>query len=70
MGDSHALSWFPAVNRLATERGWRLVNLTKSACASADVSQWNTNFKRVYTECDRGGRTPTGASRRSSRPWS
>jgi peptidoglycan/LPS O-acetylase OafA/YrhL len=53
MGDSHALSWFPAVNRLATERGWRLVNLTKSACASADVSQWNTNFKRVYTECDR-----------------
>ena len=52
MGDSHALSWFPAVNRLAIERGWRLVNLTKSACASADVSQWNTNFKRVYTECD------------------
>ncbi len=52
MGDSHALSWFPAVNRLAIDRGWRLVNLTKSACASADVSQWNTNFKRVYTECD------------------
>ena len=52
MGDSHALSWFPAVNRLAKERGWRLVNLTKSACASADFSQWNTNFKRVYTECD------------------
>ena len=42
MGDSHALSWFPAVNRLAIDRGWRLVNLTKSACASADFSQWNT----------------------------
>ena len=52
MGDSHALSWFPAVNRLATERGWRLVNLTKSACASADMSQWNPTLKRVYTECD------------------
>ena len=52
MGDSHALSWFPAVNRLATERGWRLLNLTKSACASADLSQWSTTFKRVYTECD------------------
>ena len=53
MGDSHALSWFPAVNRLATERGWRLLNLTKSACASADLAQWSTTFKRVYTECDR-----------------
>jgi len=52
-GDSHALSWFPAVNRLATERGWRLVNLTKSYCAFVDVSQWSPSFKRVYTECDK-----------------
>jgi hypothetical protein len=52
MGDSHALSWFPAVNRLATTEGWRLLNFTKSACASADVSQWHVTFKRVYTECD------------------
>ena len=52
MGDSHALSWFPAVNRLAIDRGWRLVNLTKSACASADFSQWNPTLKRVYTECN------------------
>jgi peptidoglycan/LPS O-acetylase OafA/YrhL len=51
-GDSHALSWFPAVNRLATERGWRLVSLTKSFCALVDVPQWSPNFKRVYTECD------------------
>jgi hypothetical protein len=52
MGDSHAVSWFPAVNRLAKEHGWRLLSLTKSACTSADVSQWNVTFKRVYTECD------------------
>jgi hypothetical protein len=52
MGDSHALSWFPAVNRLATDRGWRLLNLTMSACASADISQWNATLKRVYDECD------------------
>ncbi len=51
-GDSHALSWFPAVDRLAKEQGWRFVNLTKSACSSVDVSQWNANLKRVYTECD------------------
>jgi hypothetical protein len=52
MGDSHARAWFPAVNRLATERGWRLVTLTKSACASADFSQWNASLKRVYSECN------------------
>ena len=52
MGDSHARSWFPAVNRLAIERGWRLVVLTKSACTLADMLQWNASLKRVYTECE------------------
>ncbi len=52
LGDSHARAWFPAVDRLATERGWRLVALVKSACASADFSQWNDTLKRVYTECN------------------
>ena len=51
-GDSHALSWFPAVDRLAREQGWRFVSLTKSACSSVDISQWNANLKRVYSECD------------------
>ena len=52
LGDSHAASWFPAVERLAKERGWRLLSLTKSACSSVDISQWNTPLKRVYTECE------------------
>ena len=51
-GDSHAASWFPAVDRLASERGWRLVSLTKSSCSSVDVAQWNVTLKRAYTECD------------------
>jgi hypothetical protein len=51
-GDSHALSWFPAVDRLAREQGWRFVSLTKSACSSVDIGQWNANLKRVYSECD------------------
>ncbi len=50
-GDSHALSWWPAVDRLAIDNGWRFISLTKSACSSADVLQWNANLKRVYTEC-------------------
>ena len=51
MGDSHALSWFPAVERLALERDWRLINLTKSACVPADVPEYSGTFKRAYTEC-------------------
>ncbi|MBR8743344.1 acyltransferase family protein [Nocardiopsis sp. MG754419] len=36
-GDSHSLQWFPALEELAEERGWRLVVLSKSACAFTDV---------------------------------
>ena len=51
VGDSHALAWFPAVERLAIEKGWRLLNLTKSVCTSAEIPQWNTTVDRVFTEC-------------------
>jgi peptidoglycan/LPS O-acetylase OafA/YrhL len=50
-GDSHALSWFPAVERLAREEGWRLLSLTMSACSPADMPVWNPNFQRVSTAC-------------------
>jgi hypothetical protein len=51
-GDSHAAQWFPALERLAIERSWRLVSLTKSACTPAAITVWNTDMKRAYTECD------------------
>ena len=51
-GDSHAGEWFPALERLATDRHWRLVSLTKSGCTPAELTVWNTNFKRAYDECD------------------
>jgi peptidoglycan/LPS O-acetylase OafA/YrhL len=50
-GDSHAAQWFPALERLATEHHWRLVELTKNSCSAADVPLWNDTFKRPYTEC-------------------
>jgi hypothetical protein len=34
-GDSHALQYFPALERLARERQWRLVVLTKAGCPPA-----------------------------------
>ena len=36
-GDSHAVQWFPALEKLATEKGFKLITLTKSACPSIDV---------------------------------
>ena len=52
LGDSHAAQWFPALDRLADEHGWRLLPMTKSACSAADVTVWNAAFERPYTECD------------------
>ena len=52
-GDSHAAQWFPALERTATERGWRLISLTKSGCPTADLAVWNGITKRSYDECDR-----------------
>jgi len=52
IGDSHAAQWFPALERLAIERGWRLISLTKSGCTPAWITVWNTNMKRAYAECD------------------
>ena len=52
IGDSHAAQWFPAFNRLATVEHWRLVTLTKSACTPADLTVYNGNYERAYTECD------------------
>jgi hypothetical protein len=51
-GDSHAMQWFPALNKLAKERDWRLVGLTKSACPPAKVHRYNARLRREYRECD------------------
>jgi 3',5'-cyclic AMP phosphodiesterase CpdA len=32
IGGSHATHWYPAVNRLARERGWRLLTAVKAGC--------------------------------------
>ncbi|QIM15873.1 acyltransferase [Leucobacter insecticola] len=50
-GDSHAAQWFPALERLATSRGYRLVSMTKSSCPFADVTVELSNKDRPYSEC-------------------
>jgi hypothetical protein len=32
VGDSHSVHWLPAVNRVAKDRGWRLVVIVKAGC--------------------------------------
>lgn len=51
-GDSHALQWLPALERIATKDGWRLVTLIKTACPAIQVTVYNTVLKRKYYECD------------------
>jgi peptidoglycan/LPS O-acetylase OafA/YrhL len=50
-GDSHALSWFPALNILAKKNGWKLLSLTMSACSPADIPAWNPSNHSVMKNC-------------------
>src|SRR5262249_34084671 len=51
-GDSHAMQYFSAVERIARRRHWRLVELTKSGCPAAGVQVLDYLRGRAYTECD------------------
>lgn len=53
VGDSHAMSWFPAMERLAVKHHWRLIPFTKYSCPFVDLPIWSTYFEREYTECER-----------------
>ena len=50
-GDSHAAQWFPTLEKLAMEHGFKLVSLTKSACPSVDVPREDQGaFKNVHCQ--------------------
>ncbi|GAB3222160.1 SGNH hydrolase domain-containing protein [Glycomyces halotolerans] len=51
-GDSHAASWFPALERLSEERGWELRPLTKSACSAPTIIKSNSVIGGRYYECE------------------
>ena len=46
-------SGFPALDSVASMRGWSLVNLTKTGCPSVLVGVPNVKLGRRYTECER-----------------
>ncbi|MFN8629974.1 MAG: SGNH hydrolase domain-containing protein [Chloroflexota bacterium] len=51
VGDSHASAWFPAVERVAKARGWRLETFVKASCVPLDMRQYSHYLGREYTEC-------------------
>ena len=51
-GDSHAMQYFPALERIALRRRWRLVELTKAGCPPQDVRVIYAPARREYPECD------------------
>ncbi len=61
-GDSHALSWFPAVEGFAEREGWRMLSLTMSACTPADVDRLQldpqADLHRMHGLAGPGDRTP------------
>ncbi|MFN8620695.1 MAG: SGNH hydrolase domain-containing protein [Chloroflexota bacterium] len=50
-GDSHAEQWQPALDRLAHERHWRIVSVTKSGCPSVDVRFRERHFQGALSTC-------------------
>jgi peptidoglycan/LPS O-acetylase OafA/YrhL len=50
-GDSHAAQWFPALERIALNRQWRIVTMLKASCSPAEVVTNNRLIGRIEPEC-------------------
>jgi len=50
-GDSHAMQYFPAIERLARKHGWRLVALAKAECPPGDVEVRSETTGTRYEQC-------------------
>lgn len=51
IGNSHAVAWFPALERIATEEGWELRVWYKTGCTFSTPQREGTN-PRLAAECD------------------
>ena len=50
-GDSHALAWFPAVNKIAKLNHWKLYSQTMSSCGPADIPAWSPSTNSLMQNC-------------------
>ena len=51
VGDSHAASYFPAIDEAAKRLGFVLDVRIKLGCTTADVVQWHYKFNKPFVEC-------------------
>jgi hypothetical protein len=49
-GDSHVNQWWPALEQIMAERGWKVVYLVKTSCTYADVTAMSASGPKY--ECD------------------
>lgn len=50
-GDSHAMQWSTALNKIAKKRHWRLEVFAKAGCPPASISRYKGDLRRAYIEC-------------------
>lgn len=50
-GDSHAAQWYPALEQMTKQYGWRLISMTKSACVPVELPLFDSKIGREYSEC-------------------
>jgi len=50
-GDSHALAWFPALNKIAKLHHWKLYSQTMSSCGPADIPAWSPSTGSLMQNC-------------------
>ena len=53
VGDSHAAQWFPALDVIAQQRGWKILPFTKDSCIFLDMRIVSLHLEREYNECTR-----------------
>jgi hypothetical protein len=51
-GDSHAMQYFPAMQKLAGEHDWRLIALAKAECTPGENRVLSLTTGREYSECE------------------
>ncbi len=50
-GDSHAAQWFPVLESISNDNGWRLLPLSKSGCPPIDEITYNSLVGPTYPAC-------------------
>jgi peptidoglycan/LPS O-acetylase OafA/YrhL len=51
-GDSHAMQYFPPLEKIADKNHWRVIALVKAECTPADIEVRSMIADREYSQCD------------------